>query len=662
MRIGILLNSDRIHAYEAKIIEEIKCDHDLIELRYVSADPDPSDVGFSTILWRSWAKKHLYPNMHALKTYSFDDLAGLHDKLDVHFKRKGKYSFYADPESLSKLPQIDVVISFQYRIIRGDFLNHPKHGVWSFHTDDEMIVRGGPSSFWELYYGYPIGGAILQRLTDKLDGGRIIRKGWFANDLISLPKTRDKIFFEVARWVKSALNEVAHFGKVQEYTSNTTAPIYRDPTNVQMLRFLAVIYWRKVRLLVENFFFYEAWNIAITNANPLIDESEYKNSIRWLPELKWPLFQADPFWNGNLLLEEYDYKSHKGTIKSVAFDSGGSELSRNVFISSDKHHSYPFVFGGFNENGDIRVIPESLLAKATGIFDKDGEKTGSILEGLPVIDPSLYFDGKKYWLFCTQASQFTDGNSLLYIYYSDNILGPYDPHLLNPVKSDVRCSRPGGSFFTINGELFRPAQDCSITYGGALSIQRVDTLTTCEFSESTVHILKPTENYPQGIHHFADMNGKYLIDGKRTAFSLARLVNRLTLSGSPVPILNGTISSTLSLSPANWGDACAVKGVYEDGWCQRTIVIAFELESPMELQIDVEFPGWQSKKFQVIKIKAKKYSLKERLSPGVKEFHLRLEKGMHQITIRTNYLFDMPSPDTRRCAMQIKCLRFIETS
>ena len=43
---------------------------------------------------------------------------------------------------------------------------------------------------------------------------------------------------------------------------------------------------------------------------------------------------------------------------------------------------------------------------------------------------------------------------------------------LAAVKTDVRSARPAGTPFVYQGELYRPAQDCSRTYGGSIVIHR----------------------------------------------------------------------------------------------------------------------------------------------------------------------------------------------
>ena len=43
---------------------------------------------------------------------------------------------------------LDFILRFGFNIIRGDILDVPKYGVWSFHHGDETKYRGSPPAFW----------------------------------------------------------------------------------------------------------------------------------------------------------------------------------------------------------------------------------------------------------------------------------------------------------------------------------------------------------------------------------------------------------------------------------------------------------------------------------------------------------------------------------
>ena len=75
-----------------------------------------------------------------------------------------------------------------------------RYGVWSYHHDDPSKYRGRPACFWEIYNNDPITGAILQRLTDKLDGGPILHQGWFYTEKDSYVTNLDTVYFNSANW------------------------------------------------------------------------------------------------------------------------------------------------------------------------------------------------------------------------------------------------------------------------------------------------------------------------------------------------------------------------------------------------------------------------------------------------------------------------------
>ena len=88
------------------------------------------------------------------------------------------------------------------------------------------------------------------------------------------------------------------------------------------------------------------------------------------------------------------------------------------------------------------------------------------------------------------------------------------------VKFDVRSARPGGTPFVSEGILYRPAQDCSESYGCRLSINRVTRLSPSAFSEETVRVLSPWPDwpYPHGFHTLSAAGNWTILDAKRMTF------------------------------------------------------------------------------------------------------------------------------------------------
>jgi len=100
---------------------------------------------------------------------------------------------------------------------------------------------------------------------------------------------------------------------------------------------------------------------------------------------------------------------------------------------------------------------------------------------------------------------------------------------MNPVKTDVRSSRPAGVPFWHHGELFRPAQDCSQTYGGQIAINKIRVLTPTEFREEVVKVVTPPAEgpYQMGVHTLSAVGDFTVIDGKRRVRSLSYVLFKL---------------------------------------------------------------------------------------------------------------------------------------
>lgn len=114
-----------------------------------------------------------------------------------------------------------------------------------------------------------------------------------------------------------------------------------------------------------------------------------------------------------------------------------------------------------------------------------------------------------------------DAISELYIWHAPNLTGPWEPHLLNPVKADVRSSRPAGTPFTHEGYLYRPVQDCSYSYGQRVVLNRISEITPTRFNEEAVGTVDPDPYgpYPNGLHTLSSAGRWTLVDGVRRRFA-----------------------------------------------------------------------------------------------------------------------------------------------
>jgi hypothetical protein len=73
-------------------------------------------------------------------------------------------------------------------------------------------------------------------------------------------------------------------------------------------------------------------------------------------------------------------------------------------------------------------------------------------------------------------------------------------HENNPVKTDVRSARPGGTPHIDGEKLFRPAQYCAGEYGKKIVVSEVTKLTRTTFFEQKAYEIEPSlgDLYPVG--------------------------------------------------------------------------------------------------------------------------------------------------------------------
>ena len=444
-------------------------------------------------------------------------------------EHKGIANYFteSDLETFKSL-DLDVVLRFGFGILKGEALTIPTHGVWSFHHGNPRKYRGGPAAFWEIFNGDSITGSMLQQLNEKLDQGQLIREGFFQTINHSYRANLHHVLEETATWPALALKAIANHPeqKLALKVIPEKGKLYKVPSSLTSVRFLLKVFANKINFHMTRLFRAEKWNVGRVT-QPIEDlVNDPINKVKWLNEAPGSMYYADPFaWNNKeILLELYDYKRSKGCIKKLDTNSG--KLSD--FLSDDTHYSYPF---SIHHNEKRYVLPENYRSNALQLHEVDEQlnvlQKNVILEG-PWIDPTLFEKDGKWWLSCMHQSSPKEN---LYLFYSNSIEGPYSPHLLNPVLTDIRSARPAGTPFLVNGKVIRPAQNCSKTYGGSVVLKQIETLNPTEFEESFVReTLPPKGRFSEGLHTLSKVGDEILVDGKRYYFNFWNFWNQLKAS------------------------------------------------------------------------------------------------------------------------------------
>ncbi|MEM7166373.1 MAG: hypothetical protein AAF581_12975 [Planctomycetota bacterium] len=192
-------------------------------------------------LWRLFYRFFVAPRTWAMQTVDLNAEFADVPRLEVETIRKGKVSNYfsaADRKAVREM-DLDFVLLFGFGIVRGKVLDIPRFGIWSFHHDDPENYRGGPPCFWPIYRGEKTNGAMLQRITNRIDGGVVLRSANFPICDTSYVKNRDQTFVRSAQWPAEVCEQIME-GNTAAFDSpplNSEAPMNTIPTNTQMLTF-----------------------------------------------------------------------------------------------------------------------------------------------------------------------------------------------------------------------------------------------------------------------------------------------------------------------------------------------------------------------------------------------------------------------------------------
>jgi hypothetical protein len=204
-------------------------------------------------------------------------------------------------------------------------------------------------------------------------------------------------------------------------------------------------------------------------------------------------YYADPFVIADrgqkwLFVEEFEYKTGKGVISCTQISAGEKIKPPTPVLVRPYHLAYPFIF---RHDDEIYMIPEtgstrSVMMFRARVFPFDWVLHRVLLENIELHDSTLLRHQNRWWMFGTVPDIAGFAEDELAIFYSDCLEGPWQPHCLNPVKSDCRSARPGGRIIACDGRLLRPAQDCEKGYGSGLVWLEIEELTPDRFSEREI--------------------------------------------------------------------------------------------------------------------------------------------------------------------------------
>jgi hypothetical protein len=515
LRVGLLINSFVLRKWIYKVIEEIQSSGIAEIAVVIKNEAESPKQGRLKSYWqnRKYLLYALYGKIDERRVkvhpdaFEATDIRPLVSDCPVVAVRP-EMKAYTDRFPEETVEQIrkfdlDVALCFGFRILKGEVLKIARHGIWSFHHGDNLVNRGGPPGFWEVMDGIPVTGSVLQVLTEDLDNGRVIYRSWSpTSDRFSVKANRNNLYWKSSAFVIRKLRDLAAGVPICTPDNQLYRPysnrLFRTPTNGEMFYRLSRLGTKYAVGKVQSVFNTDQWTLSYRFRSGQCDSN---NSLYRFKSLLPPKdkFWADPcvIKAGDryyVFIEEYLYQTAKGHISLIELDKNGIVNGPTKVLERDYHLSYPFVF---EWNKNYYMVPESAsngtveLYRSTSFpFQWELEKV--LMKDMRAKDATLVEVNGTWWMFVSIAEHSIPDE--LYLFSAESPLGPWTPHPRNPVKSDVRGSRPAGRLFNWNGDLYRPAQDSSGRYGYAISINKVTQLDHEGFREEQVSHILPNWN------------------------------------------------------------------------------------------------------------------------------------------------------------------------
>ena len=275
----------------------------------------------------------------------------------------------------------------------------------------------------------------------------------------------------------------------------------------------------------------EWWSIGeLRGGLDCLEGTQVLTDIDWWQINPGDYYLADPFVGneaGALFCERMPLRDGHGDIVVASRADQGAITVRSMF-ASERHHSYPCRVA---DGDNVWFVPESTDRGATTVFrlteEAVPEPASRVAPDRRLADPTLFYHNGLWWIACTDLDIGEHDN--LCLFYAGRPDGLWVGHRITPAKIDITGARPAGAVFKRNERLFRPAQDCARTYGGAITLCQIETLSPTTFSESKVATLIPDRRgpFPDGAHTVAISGDRVWIDGKRMTLVPRVLTGRI---------------------------------------------------------------------------------------------------------------------------------------
>lgn len=562
LRIGLLLDSTRANKYVHELLAWAKAQPD-IEISHLIVHPrrDASALGKLKELART-RRLHTLPAKLLFRLvvglenrllardavhkdhFRSRDLAGMVDDIVTITPLVSPSGYVyrfgdADIQKVKAL-KLDLLIRCGSGILRGAILRASRLGILSFHHGDNRVNRGGPAGFWECYYRRPRTGFIIQRLTEELDAGEVLLRGFYrTRRFYSLNQAY--LYKKSLAHMKSLLAKLAKTGELPPCETEPAPysnPLFRVPNLAQCIAYGCKLLTRLFAYAAGRWILpRERWGISVLH-------TPWDKAALWRSTENPPPrghFWADPFLatrHGRTFCFVEDFVFKEGKAHIAALELHGTRLvERGVALKEPFHLSFPFLF---EYRGSLYMCPEAAHSGQVRVyrcteFPLKWTLESILMDGVPAADTVLFEKAGKWWLL-TSIDQSGSGEfcSELYLFSGDSPLGTaWRAHPRNPLRIDSFGGRNAG--LIVEGErIYRLAQRQGYDrYGHSLLAYEITEISESHYAERLVTRIGP--GFRKGIlgtHHLSSDGRVTVVDHVSRSLRSSR---RGASAQAPVP-------------------------------------------------------------------------------------------------------------------------------
>jgi len=222
-----------------------------------------------------------------------------------------------------------------------------------------------------------------------------------------------------------------------------------------------------------------------------------------------------------LLVEEMRYAVHKGRIAKLTINRHTMAIEKmDIILEEDTHLSFPNIW---RDGDDVYVYPENYEGGGLNLYKLVDEETR--LEKVkeichePLTDAVMTDVFGERQIFSTKMPN-PNGNELF--------INTLDSSLCVTNSENVffndNHARMAGQFFEYKGKIYRPAQDCNETYGGAVIIEPVEKKGNQYEFQSVKRLTSQHPHLRVGMHTLNEYNGFVVIDVRGYEHALGRMI------------------------------------------------------------------------------------------------------------------------------------------